>query len=195
MNNRLMKLLALVLALMLVMSGCSMIEVDKEKDNAQTAAVVGGEVITKGEAQSLYDDDVLDHHTYAVQHVRHVQRQPGYRRRSSRTPWTRWSSRKLVAQKAAAMGLDQLTDEQKAEVEEKANADFGNYISTYEADVRKDEMTDEEARAATVAYLEENGITIDSLVKNQTASYRRRPAARGHRQGCDRLRRGAQDRL
>ena len=42
MNNRLVKLLALVLALMLVMSGCSMIEVDKEKDNAQTAAVVGG---------------------------------------------------------------------------------------------------------------------------------------------------------
>ena len=29
MNNRLVKLLALVLALMLVMSGCSMIEVDK----------------------------------------------------------------------------------------------------------------------------------------------------------------------
>ena len=63
MNNRLVKLLALVLALMLVMSGCSMIEVDKEKDNAQTAAVVGGEVITKGEAQSLYDYYV-DYYTY-----------------------------------------------------------------------------------------------------------------------------------
>ena len=169
MNNRLVKLLALVLALMLVMSGCSMIEVDKEKDNAQTAAVVGGEVITKGEAQSLYD--------YYVDYYTYLYSMYGMSSDSLDTEALKQNAldalveQKLVAQKAAAMGLDQLTDEQKAEVEEKANADFENYISTYEADVRKDEMTDEEARAATVAYLEENGITIDSLVENQTASY------------------------
>ena len=148
MNNRLVKLLARVLALMLVMSGCSMIEVDKEKDNAQTAAVVGGEVITKGEAQSLYD--------YYVDYYTYLYSMYGMSSDSLDTEALKQNAldalvqQKLVAQKAAAMGLDQLTDEQKAEVEEKANEDFENYISTYESDVRKDEMTDDEARSVPI---------------------------------------------
>ena len=169
MNNRLVKLLALVLALTLVMSGCSMIEVDKEKDNAQTAAVVGGEVITKGEAQSLYDYYV-DYYTYLYSYY-------GLSSDSLDLETLKQNAldalveQKLVAQKAAELGLDQLTDEQKAEVEATANEDLENYISSYESDVRTDEMTDDEARDATITYLEENGVTLDSLIENETASY------------------------
>lgn len=169
MNNRLVKLLSLVLALMLVLSGCSMIEVDEEKDNAQTAAVVGGEVITKGEAQSLYDYYV-DYYTYLYSYYG-LSSDSLDLEELKQTALDALVEQKLVAQKAAELGLDQLTDEQKAEVEEKANEDYENYIDTYEADVRTDEMTDDEARAATIAYLEENGVTIDSLVENQTTTY------------------------
>ena len=169
MNNRLVKLLALVLVLTLTLSGCSMIVVDEEKENARTAAVVGGEIITKGEAQSLYDYYV-DYYTYLYSYY-------GMSSDSldledlKQDALDALVEQKLVAQKAAELGLDQLTDEQKAEIEEQVNADFENYIESYQEDVRTDDMTDEEARAATIAYLEENGVTAESLRESQTETY------------------------
>lgn len=169
MNNRLVKLLALVLALLLVLSGCSMIEVDEEKDNAQTAAVVGGEVITKGEAQSLYDYYV-DYYTYLYSYY-------GMSADSLDLEELKQSAldalvqEKLVAQKAAELGLDQLTDEQKAEVEELANEQLEGYISSYSSEVEEDGMTEDEVRAATLTYLEENGVTLDTLITSETNTY------------------------
>ena len=46
MKTRAWKLLALVLALALVLTGCNLIEVDPEKDNAEVVASVNDEKIT-----------------------------------------------------------------------------------------------------------------------------------------------------
>ena len=46
MKTRVWKLLALVLALALVLTGCNLIEVDPEKDNAEVVASVNDEKIT-----------------------------------------------------------------------------------------------------------------------------------------------------
>ena len=51
MNTRIWKLTALVLALLLALTGCSLIEIDQEMDNAETVATVNGVTITKGEVK------------------------------------------------------------------------------------------------------------------------------------------------
>jgi len=52
--KKLMSLTAALLALLMLMSGCSMIRVNEERDNAVVVATVNGKAITKGEFKELY---------------------------------------------------------------------------------------------------------------------------------------------
>ena len=54
MRTRIWKLTALALALLLALTGCSLIEIDQEMDNAEAVATVNGVAITKGEVKDTY---------------------------------------------------------------------------------------------------------------------------------------------
>lgn len=163
MSTRIWKLTALVLALLLALSGCSLIEIDKEMDDAEAVATVNGETITKGEIKDTYD--------YYVDYYNYMGSYYGITYDTSTLKddvIEAFIENKIVSQKAKELGLDQLTDEDKASVEVQAAEELEEYITEHGDDVNTEGMSDEDARAAVLAHLEEEGVTLESLIKNDT---------------------------
>ena len=170
MKTRVWKLLALVLALALVLTGCNLIEVDPEKDNAEVVAIVNDDKITKGEVKDTYDYYV-SYYTYLYQYYYGSSDISDLTDNLKDSVLESFIEQSLVAQKAAELGLDQLTDEDNATIAENAQATLDEYIDTYGSDVDTEGMTDDEAREAIIAYLEEQGVTLDVLTENEKTSY------------------------
>ena len=166
MNTRIWKLTALVLALMLALTGCSLIEIDQEMDNAEAVAVVNGEVITKGEVKNTYD--------YYVNYYNYMSSYYGTTMDTSSLKGDiieLFVKNKIVEQKAKELGLDQLSDEDKATVEAKAAETLDEYVTEHGDEVNTEGMSDEDARAAVLKHLEEEGVTLDALIEDETASF------------------------
>ncbi|MBR1896231.1 MAG: SurA N-terminal domain-containing protein, partial [Pyramidobacter sp.] len=160
MSTRIWKLAALVLAMLLALTGCSLIEIDQEMDNAEAVATVNGVTITKGDVKNTYDSYV-NYYNYLS----------SYYGSSMDTSTLKddvieaFINRELVNQKAAELGLDTLTDEDKATVEAQAAEQLDEYITEHGEDVNTDGMSEEEARAAVIAHLADEGITKTSHQK------------------------------
>ncbi len=73
--------------------------------------------------------------------------------------------------KAAELGVDQLTDEQKANLEAETAQNFETYIENYKSYFAQEGASDEEAREQTIAALEGYGMTQDSLYEQMLNSY------------------------
>ena len=170
MKTRVWKLLALVLALALVLTGCNLIEVDPEKDNAEVVAIVNDDKITKGEVKNTYDYYV-NYYTYLYQYYYGSSDISDLTDNLKDSVLESFIEQSLVAQKAAELGLDQLTDEDNATIAENAQTTLDEYIDTYGSDVDTEGMTDDEAREAIIAYLEEQGVTLDVLTENEKTTY------------------------
>ena len=65
--------------------------------------------------------------------------------------------------KAAELGLDQMDDEARANLEAEAASTFENYVDTYREYFADPEATDEEAREQTIAALANYGLTQESM--------------------------------
>ncbi|MBQ8954332.1 MAG: SurA N-terminal domain-containing protein [Clostridia bacterium] len=166
MNKRIWKLTALVLALLLALTGCSLIEVDQEMDNAEVVATVNGTSITKGEVKDTYD--------YYVSYYQYLNSYYGlsYDEASTKDDVLEaFIRRELIKQKAAELGLDAITDEDKAAIEAQAADELEEYIAEHAEDVNTAGMTSEEAHAAVLAHLEEEGITLQALIDSDTDSF------------------------
>ena len=73
-------------------------------------------------------------------------------------------SDKIIAVKAKEMGLDQLTDEDLAQINEEANEIYNDQISYYTDFVTQPGMSSEEITEAAAKYMEEEeGTTLDSI--------------------------------
>jgi parvulin-like peptidyl-prolyl isomerase len=77
----------------------------------------------------------------------------------------------VLDDKAAEMGLDQLSDETTAELTEQANADLENYINYYTSYFATEGASDEDNREATIKGLEDAGISVDKLLEDRVANY------------------------
>lgn len=83
----------------------------------------------------------------------------------------------LVAEKvtyahAEALGLTQLSDEDKAEIQEISKAYYDDQRAFYASSVETEGMTDEEASAAIDEYLKtEVGVTLEDLISEEEESY------------------------
>ena len=73
--------------------------------------------------------------------------------------------------KAAELGLDQMTDEQRAALEAESAANFETYIDTYKTYFATEGASDEEAREQTIAAMAEYGVTQESLLEQMLKSY------------------------
>ena len=163
MSKRIWKLTALVLALLLALTGCSLIEIDQEMDNAEAVATVNGVTITKGEVKDTYD--------YYVNYYNYMSSYYGTAMDTSTLKddvIEAFVKSEIVKQKAAELGLDQLSEEDTASIEAKANERLDEQITEHGEDVNTEGMSEEDARAAVLAHLEEEGITLDELIKSET---------------------------
>lgn len=170
MKTRVWKLFALVLALAMVLTGCNLIEIDQDKDNAEVVASVNGENITKGEVKDTYDYYV-SYYTYLYQYYYGMSDISSMTDDIKDSVLEAFIESRLVAQKAVELGLDQLSDEANATIAENAAATLEEYITEHSADVDTEGMTDEEAREAVIAHLAEEGVTLEVLTENEKESY------------------------
>ena len=116
-------ILALALALLLAMTGCSMVELNEERDGQTVVAVVGGEEIYKKDfketlnrtlMQSGIDPESTD--SGVAEYVSYI----------STTTLNALVNQKIMLIKAKEMGLDTLTEEEQATVQ----ASYDDTIAT-----------------------------------------------------------------
>lgn len=82
------------------------------------------------------------------------------------------AAEKLIAMRAKAQGLDQLTDEDMAQINAQAQQIFDGQVEYYSAFVTEPEMTKEQIRAAAEKYMkDEEGITLQGIVDEIKADW------------------------
>lgn len=166
-------LLALLLALMMTLSGCALIEKDLEVDRATEIVRVGDTVITKGEIQDEVDYQLaymayyyslfgLSYDTTNADNIADMQD----------SVIDMLVENAVLNAKAKELGLDQLTEEEEAEVaaqtDEAWESNRESVKTSYFADT---ELEGDELTAALDAKLEELGVTYDAVYENQKRIY------------------------
>ena len=166
-------LLALLLVLTLMLSGCALIQKDMDVDRATEIVRVGDTVFTKGELQdeinyqlyymySLYSQFGLSYDVTDPNNIADIQEQV----------INAVVQNAVLNAKAAELGFDQLTAEEQAELDTEIQETWQGYRDSVKADYFADtELEGDELNAALDAKLEELGISFDSLKENEYASH------------------------
>ncbi len=163
MRTRFWKLSALVLALMIALSGCSLIEIDQEMDMAEVVATVGDTKITKGE--------VIDEYNYEVMYTAYMYDMYGLELTNDQIEEIKDSvletyiEQELLLQKAKELNLTDFSDESFAETDAEAAEYYETMITEHAEHVDTEGMTDEQAREAVIAHLNEEGNTIELVTE------------------------------
>lgn len=79
--------------------------------------------------------------------------------------------RAVVEYKAAELGLDTPAEEESAELEAAVQENLDMYVENYRSGFESDEKTEDEIVADTLAYLEENGVSYDTLYAQELSYY------------------------
>ena len=171
-------LLALLLALMMLLSGCALVSVDTEKDNARTIVDVNGETVNK---QTIYAavQNQLQMNQYYNQLYASIGMTGSYSTDEAAITSQVIESyvNQLVSiQKAKELGLYEMTEEEKAEIETNGQENYNSFLdsvaSTY---MPGSTLEGDELRAAAAKYAEENKIatadnrsTLDDFIASAT---------------------------
>ena len=158
MNTRLMKLMALTLALVLMLSGCSLIKVDKEKDAQQVVAEFDGGTILKADAMARYQE-VEDYYASYGEVLNDEQTIQSIKQ----DILTIMCEEAVVRVKADELGLTTLTDDEKTDLTVEATASFEEALSYYM--VYFDEGSDEANREAALEYLTQQGFSVEGEIE------------------------------
>lgn len=162
--NKWLKLMALLMAL-LMLAGCNLIATDPVLDAQQVVAKVGDTEITKAEwlAQTenvLYNNQLMYYYYGLSYDVTDSQAIADARS----TAIDNMITSEVLKQKAAAEGLDVLSEEEQAQVEENVQSDWSSYLDSYTTLYFSDsELEGEELENAVIARMGEDGITQDAL--------------------------------
>ncbi len=73
--------------------------------------------------------------------------------------------------KAAELGLDQIDDDTRAELEAQAQSTYDTYVENYKSYFASEDASDEDARAQTIAAMDQYGITVEALTEQTIESY------------------------
>lgn len=153
--------LALLLALMMILSGCALVTKDEAKDNARVILDVNGETVSKRIinatvqnqiSQNQYYNQMFANSGYAVSW-------PTDEATVTSQVIESYTEKLVLQQKAAAMGMTELTDEEKAHAEEHAKEHYDSFIqSVISAYLSNSELEGDELTAAAEKYVAENKI-------------------------------------
>ena len=169
MRKRVILVLMLILALVAA-SSCSLIVKDEEVDKQTTIIEVAGQTFTKGEVneqvEAVMDYEEYLYYMYGITYDRSDASNISAAQDSAIEAMVQQA---VLEQKAAELGLDVLTDEEQAEVEETADSTYTMYVdsvkSAYFADT---ELTGEELDAAIRAEMDNLGYpTREELVQSE----------------------------
>lgn len=162
-------LLALLMAAVMLLSGCALIVTDTEKDNARIVLDVNGETMTKGSIDYVVDYTIEQNNYYNNLYSQLLGQSAGY----STDPATvledvlaQYTDIMVQNQKAKELGLDVLSEEDLAQVQSDAEAQYEELLVSIEgAYLTTSENEGEALREEAVAYAEANGYaTVEDMV-------------------------------
>ena len=159
---------ALLLAAVMLLSGCSLNLKDSTVDAKQTIIDVNGEYVDKQSFLNVYN-----YYVTIQQYYSQLFGGDGSVDEDSILESTldNFISSMVLTQKATELGFDQFTDEELAEIQTEAQTEYDEeleYIQTnYFAD---SELEGDELTAAVTAYAESSGYTLDYFVSSVKSS-------------------------
>ena len=153
-------ILALMLALTLILSGCALIEKDAAVDAETEIIRLGDQVVKKGELKPELDNMLnLYKMIYGID--------PSDESVVSeiRSEMVEQHKAEMAAKaKAAELGLDQLTEEEEAKLKEDAEKDYQSQVDSKAASYTDEGLTDEDRQARAKEELTAAGTTVESLL-------------------------------
>lgn len=169
MAKQIFKVVALLLTLLLTLTGCSMIEVDKEMDDAEVIIKVNDVEMVKKDVMEMYDNYAAN---LAYQYKMYASF--GYPVSMPKEDELKQMiadeivMQEICRQKAEELGLDKLTDAEKAEVEKNAQKKYDDAYAQVKLNVKTDGMSDDEITAAADKYMAESKLNIERFTENET---------------------------
>ncbi len=155
-------LLALLLALTMLLSGCALVAVDQAADNARIIIDVNGETVTK-QSVSNSVNSVISQNEYMNQMYSMFGMSASYSTDSATiTPQVieAYVENLVSLQKAKALGLDQFTEEEQAKIKENADSDWASYLSQVAQAYFPDQTLEGEAlEAEALKAIEQHGLS------------------------------------
>lgn len=153
-------LLALLLALMLLLSGCALVTTDTAKDNARVILDVNGETVNKATITAAVQNQISQNQYYNQLYSAYGMSVNFATDEATVTDQVvqAYVERLVSEQKAKELGLDQLTEEEQAEVETTAQETFDTFIqsviSTY---MPGSKLEGDELTQAAIKYVADKG--------------------------------------
>lgn len=159
-------LLALLLIMAMLLTGCTLIEKDLEVDRATEVIRVGDTVYTKGEIQDETDYQLsYMAYYYSMFGMSYDTTDAATIAEMQQSVIDSFVQSSVCSDKIDELGLDQLTEDEQAELDAAVEETWDYYYENVTASYFEDtELTGDELDAAIVAKLEELGITRDAVI-------------------------------
>ena len=152
--------LALLLAVMMVLSGCALVSKDEEKDNARVIIDVNGETVTKQVISAAVRNQISQNEYYNQlfsSYYGYSAMYPTDEATVTSQVVEDYTQNLVLKQKAAALGMTELTDEEKTHAEEHAKEYYDSFIqSVISAFLPNSGLEGDELTAAAEKYVSEH---------------------------------------
>lgn len=152
--------LALLLAVMMVLSGCALVSKDEEKDNARVIIDVNGETVTKRVISAAVQNQISQNEYYNQlfsSYYGYSAMYPTDEATVTNQVVEAYTQNLVLKQKAAALGMTELTDEEKAHAEEHAKEYYDSFLkSVISSYMPNSGLEGDELTAAAEKYVSEH---------------------------------------
>ena len=162
-------LLALMLVLTLMLSGCALIVKDQAVDNATEIIRMGDQVITKDKVKEEIQNE-LDYNAYYASLLGQAYdaTDPQVIASAQEEAITSLKKDLVLTAKAKELGLDQLTDEEEETAKTDAQESYDSAIEYIKTNQLKDsELEGDALTEAAKAELDKMGVTLDSYLESE----------------------------
>ena len=163
-------LLALMMAAILLLSGCALIQKDQAVDNATEIIRMGDKVYTKIQVKAAAQQELINRaNTYSMLNYAYDMTDPANIAEAQEAAVKALKEDLTLTAKAAELGFDQLTDADLEAVKAKAQESYDNMVNTAKQYVEgKDEMDEAALTEAAVKMAEDAGYTMENLTESAT---------------------------
>ena len=163
-------LLALIMAAVLLLSGCALIQKDQAVDNATEIIRMGDKVYTKIQVKAAAQQELINRaNTYSMLNYAYDMTDPANIAEAQEAAVKALKEDLTLTAKAAELGFDQLTDADLEAVKAKAQESYDNMVNTAKQYVEgKDEMDEAALTEAAVKMAEDAGYTLENLTESAT---------------------------
>ena len=165
-------LLALMLALTLILTGCTLVQKDPAVDAATEIVRLGDKVVTKGEIQEQVNEE--------LEYMSYLYSMYGYSFDATSEEAIADAQKSVLDDvkkdlvkeaKIKELGLDQMTEEEEAEIKSEAESVYqSNLDYILSSNYADSELSDEEKTEAAKAELEKTGYNMDQAIENARES-------------------------